>query len=949
MRQYYSSVLCQAVVYLGSVFPLFSQSPTPKDSIRVKSFHQNSTVAIQTIDATRLPTVPTFSLDQALVGNVAGGLLSSVSGKLGSQANIQLRGFNTISTITMPLVLVDGVQLGGTQLNALDPNMVQRVEIIPGAAAGAIYGYQGANGVISIFTKQGQSGKLQLDFSTSVAQNEFLNNGNLQKAKLHSYQTNSTGELTDANGIPISLNPNNLNYSGNIVYAALDPNGTFNKTYKGKNEYHDHFNQFLKPTFSTTNWLSVSGGGNVVTARFTASNNSLENNFSNDGHHHRTNLGLNLGINISKRLQVRSITQLSLTENTINHFSELAFQGMLKTRPFVDYAAKDTDGNYGLYYGDVAGQNGSNPNYYFQYSKRVSNLTDLIQSFHASYQLTKNISLQGRYGINSHQQDETTLIKDQSTNKNSVFNSYYLFINNQANATGEKQFYKTNDLTENAILNATVEIDFQKDLNLSVPIISTTSVNSEWRSVNNRVSKTATFNGSTFPLSNTSEIFKTNSTWIHQSIEYNRWLKLSGSYRRDFSDVNPNSELNPFLHGGLSVSFSDLKFWNQSEILSKATEFRLRAAIGKAGIPVMPASALNAGIYFEPWESSIERETGFDLSVTRPEKKWFKKTDFSFTYWARSNPQSPFLYKPASTSGVSPFVVNMSLYASGTQFSLGSSIYSGKKVEWNFQAYFNQQESRIENLSQGFMGITFSSSSGPTTYLFQLGNGIGQIYGTRLLTSVDQKDENGNFYIPQAQQSAYSVASNGYVVNSSTKRPIATANSYALGNSQPKFNASFINEVKFKGVISLSFQIDWFYKSHLYNQIKEWMYRDGIHGDYDKPITINNTTGAWTAFYRGAYQVSGSNATTTYFYEEASFVRLRNVSLKLDLLELTRISKIRKLRLEISGRNLWTLTNYSGMDPEVNSGGLQSSWDNGVDNGTFPNFKSYQVGLNFGI
>jgi hypothetical protein len=594
------------------------------------------------------------------------------------------------------------------------------------------------------------------------------------------------------------------------------------------------------------------------------------------------------------------------------------------------------------------GPNGGNPNYYFQYSNRVSNLADLIQSFHATYRLTKNISLQGRYGINSHQQDETTFINDQSTNKNSVFNSYYLFINNQANATGEKQIYKTNDLTENAILNATVEIDFQKDLNLSVPIVSITSVNSEWRSVNNRVSKTAELNGSIFQLSNTSDIFKTNSTWIHQSIEYNRWLKLSGSYRRDFSDVNTNSELNPFLHGGLSVSFSDLKFWNQSKVLSKATEFKLRAAIGKAGIPVMPASALSAGIYFEPWESSIERETGFDLSVTRSEKRWFRKTDFSFTYWARSNSQSPFLYKPVSTSGVTPFVVNMSLYTSGTQFSLGSSIYSGKKVEWNFQAFFNQQESRIESLSQP-VNILQSSSNAPTVYSFQQGNGIGQIYGTRLLTSVDQKDENGNFYIPQAQQSTYTLASNGYVANSSTKRPIATANSYPLGNSQPKFNASFINEVKFKSIISLSFQIDWIYKSHLYNQIKEWMYRDGIHADYEKPITINNTTGAWTAFYRGAYQVSGANATTTYFYEDASFVRLRNVSLKLDLLELTKISKIRKLQLEISGRNLWTLTNYSGMDPEVGSGGLQSSWDNGVDNGTFPNFRSYQVGLCIGI
>jgi hypothetical protein len=127
------------------------------------------------------------------------------------------------------------------------------------------------------------------------------------------------------------------------------------------------------------------------------------------------------------------------------------------------------------------------------------------------------------------------------------------------------------------------------------------------------------------------------------------------------------------------------------------------------------------------------------------------------------------------------------------------------------------------------------------------------------------------------------------------------------------------------------------------------MYRDGIHSDYEKSISINGATAAWTAFYRGVYVVGGRNSQSSYFFEDASFVRLRNVSLKFDLTQQFSSKALKKIQLELSGRNLLTITRYSGMDPEVNSGQLQSSWDKGIDNSTLPNIKSYQVSLNLGL
>jgi hypothetical protein len=144
-------------------------------------------------------------------------------------------------------------------------------------------------------------------------------------------------------------------------------------------------------------------------------------------------------------------------------------------------------------------------------------------------------------------------------------------------------------------------------------------------------------------------------------------------------------------------------------------------------------------------------------------------------------------------------------------------------------------------------------------------------------------------------------------------------------------------------------QVDLIQGAGIYNQTKGWMYRDGIHSDYAKPITIDGQTGAWSAFYRGVYAAQSFNGTKNYFYEDGSFARLRNISVGVDLVRAFGIKGFRKLQLVASGRNVFTLTNYSGMDPEIASGSNNSAWDRGIDHNTMPNLRAYQVQLNIGF
>lgn len=111
-------------------------------------------IAVESVSAKDLPQTPTASIDQALVGKIPGAQISSTSGNPGDPVNILLRGINSVQGGTKPLIMVDGVQVASTDINSLDLSNVDRVEVVQGAASASIYGAQGANGVIQVFTKK---------------------------------------------------------------------------------------------------------------------------------------------------------------------------------------------------------------------------------------------------------------------------------------------------------------------------------------------------------------------------------------------------------------------------------------------------------------------------------------------------------------------------------------------------------------------------------------------------------------------------------------------------------------------------------------------------------------------------------------------------------------------------------------------------------------------------
>jgi TonB-dependent starch-binding outer membrane protein SusC len=937
---------------------------------------------VESVNVSNQTKVSTGDIGQQLVGQIAGAQISSTNGSPGASLNILLRGINSINRNTLPMILLDGVEIGATNLNAIDVSIIERVEVIQGAAAGTIYGAQGANGVIQLFTKKGKPGKVNIDISSSATTNELLNIGGVAKSRFHAFTTNANGEVTSSGGTVLAWDPVYGSYNANVGYSALSTTSFANKPYDKNLLYYDHYKMFLRKGYALNNSISISGSKEKMDFLIAASTNKQNSNFKNNGDYQRSNLTSNIGIELIKNLRFRSITQLAYTKNTLNDSSGRSIMYALNnSRPFANYDQKDADGNYAHYFGDAVGVNGENPNYVNQYSSALRKKIDVFQNLNLNYRVNKFIELDTKYGINFVSNQIRYKYENQEFNVNAKDQQFWIGNynpNKTAETTGEIDDIAERTTFQNFLATATIRTDFEKDFNLKIPIKTSTQLTYDFRKRNYTRFYSYGYDAPVFSpwnanqagiysvLDDYTEPFVTYGYLANQRIEYGDIAGISAGVRKDYA----SSSLKPaiFPRGDAYINISKFNFWNNSAIASTFTDFKLRAAFGAAGIQPKPfdrfyrlgAANLGTTNYLKlpitvPYpnleiEISKEKEIGTDVGFKFNKKgSWFNNLTLSFTYWDRKTNNAIYPVDDAPSIANGLIIKNaFSLGSNGIQASLNLNVLNTKIFTWDFTANFSKQTSKI--LSINGQDVVVTSAAGSSNYVLRPGEKVGQLYGFLILKSLEQVDpKTGQPFIPKANQSLYEVASNGYVVNKATKQPISSPGQYSFGDPNPDFNMSFINTLNFKSYLLFSMQWDWVEGSHIYNQTKSWMYRDGIHADYAKPITIDGQTQAYTAFYRGIYQAGANNGTKDYFYEDASFLRLRNVSLAFDFAKFFQLKFSNRIQLVISGRNLITSTKYTGYDPEVSSGANNSAFDRAVDHNTIPNTKSYSVGLNVGF
>ncbi|GAC1418172.1 MAG: SusC/RagA family TonB-linked outer membrane protein [Flavisolibacter sp.] len=992
-------------------------------------------ISVESIAGDRLPQIPAASIDQALVGKIAGAQISSVSGNPGDKVNIVLRGINTVQGGTRPLVILDGVELPFEDLTTLDLGQVDRIEVVQGAASASIYGAQGANGVIQIFSKKGSKGRVNINVSSSISDNRFINAGNFGKADKHAYLTDANGNIIDAGsnsslgynaGDLVKIDPvtgailgsNSLAYqygknipglTGSIPglvenfkrYGILDPRNVYNKPYVGNLQYHDHFAQVFTGARSYNNSVSVNGGSERMDYNFAFSNNHTNSPFlKNNGYLDRSNVTVNLGFELFKNFTVRSITDLVYTNNTMHPqlgapggpgygqgYSNAdvgGVYGFLNTSPFFSLLDTITGGHYASYQkASFASVNSFNPYYRLEYTNGSSKRYDVIQSLEANFKVNKFLALNARYGLNYKNENDIWTYYNQQSNANTEYFSNWTTYYN-SDESGEIDNWQYSKIKQNFLGSATFRTDFENDFNLHIPLQTSTLVAFDYRK--NEYRELDTWGQTLLPnppfnMTSTQtqhvatdfvEPFVTYGYLVDQKLDFGNFGGVTGGFRTDYSSAfGAGSKPFTFPHFNGYINLQSFKFWDK--VNKVVPSWKLRAAYGKAGIqpgpfdryPVLnlqPAgnelTYTNQTLARNPnldVEVSSEKEIGTDLSLRIGGGSWLTAINISATYWKRHTDNAIFAQNVPPSTGASQLKTNaIALSSNGWQVGVNIPVLSSRDFRWDFTANFGHQTSIIDKVAGGDIPLT--TSAGSTGLVLAAGRKIGEIYGYHALTSVTQLRADGKTpFIDPANQANYEIVL-GRVVNKTTKAIFFSDEASSLGDPNPKLTSSFTNSFSWKNTISFGFQFDWVSGSHLYNQTNEWMYRDGISSDFTKPVTINGQTAAWTAYYASAYYALGNtakgvgnNVTKDYFYYDASFVRLRNVSLGVDFAGFAHKDWLKRCQLILSGRNLLTFTKYPGLDPEISSGSSNSAFDRGIDHSTIPNLKSYQLTLNLGF
>jgi TonB-linked SusC/RagA family outer membrane protein len=924
---------------------------------------RRTAIAVETVSADQLNPVSSGNIDLALQGKIPGAQIQSISGQPGQQANIILRGINSLGS-TNPMILIDGVQIStdnvsngsarnlSSRLADIDFSNVERVEIVQGAAAATIYGAQGANGVIQIFTKRGKKGAPRITLNNVYGfSNPIL--GSYMPADRHAFQMDEQGRILSGADQPLERNAfgvwgSPLFRTGNDVVT----DGIFNVPIS--NLVDDVFQSNVVNARTSVN---VSGGSDNMDYSFTGTYNHQESSII--GRNNRINLNSNIGVELAKGLTARfglAFIQGDNTTGTITGtnsvFSPLG--AAVTSYPYLGFTER-VNGNF---VANPGGDNSVNPLYTFENRLMDIALNRVIPNFNLNYQPFDFLMLDYKLGYDYYRDDFTQYIPNQQS---------ILAGSNQAGITpivGQIQI----DQRIGALLNQLVSSTwtFGSDNGL----LSNTLVNFDYRK---NTFQRVTARGTGLPfytpvtlraasdqfVDEYYEEFVTYGFLVNEKLEYKGRVGVSGGIRVDWSSAfGQGSDPFIFPRADVYARLSEFDFWGG--LKDVLPEVKVRAAYGQAGIQpgafdrivTLSAGQIGSGGYLAPQillrnpnlgvQISKETEFGLDFGLNAFRGKSFLPyVGVNFTVWSRVSEDIIRNIGVAPSTGASEIVDNaITLNSNGIQLGLRKEMYNSRNFKWQWTTNFSTQTTILESISNN-VDIPVDQN-----FLLAPGVELGTFRGRKVLTAIDELDSDGELIIPADQHGNFTIApESGYVVNKVTRAPVLTNEVLDIGNGMPDFIMSFIHDFTINRSLRLSFQLDWFQGFQIYNQTKQWAFRDNNHIDVTQPITVDGESGAFLNYYRGLYATNLSNS---HFVEDGSFLRLRNVSVSYDLATLFKSKSIRSLELSVTGFNLLTFTKYTGFDPEAASD-LNDPTRIGLDQYAFPNARGIQFGLNLGF
>ncbi|MEO5889356.1 MAG: SusC/RagA family TonB-linked outer membrane protein [Ferruginibacter sp.] len=891
----------------------------------------------------------------ALQGKIAGVQINSGGGAPGQGSRIIIRGIKSLSgdRNNQPLFIIDGIFIDnstntvddagaarGLSNRAADinPDDIENVSVLRGGAATALYGQAGSNGVILITTKSAKAGKMQASF-TSTYGIDVVN----KFPEVQTSYSQGFGGVYDAASFWPSWGPT-------VAAAkAIDP------THPA--ELYNQYAQGFEHGNQVRNSLSLSGG--TENALLNSSFSYFKQNGTIPFSDYK-NISAKVGgqFKFGKMLKIRPsayfINSGGLRVNADRYNESLTYWSPRWN--VKDYIKPD-----GTMITYLAGNN--NPvygNYSNQYKDDVNRLIGdmsitfspfsfldidykLGMDYYADFRRHAAPGPLGLAGEIDHEDNGLGFVNEYRIS-NRVLNSILLLTfkkdwTDKFNTT-LRAGTESRDIKYNRLLSSGSELD--------VP---------DLLSLNNAKVRTA---------EQYESLYRIVSTYGDLTLSYGNYLFLDITGRNEWTSTL-NAPNNSFFYPSASLSYvvSDML-----KMPSWLNYLKLRASLAAVGKDTDP---YQTNVYYGPNVITSSNQVAWTrndakgIETLKPERTTTLEIgtelrflnnrlgiDFS-VYKLNSRDQIlPIAVSP--TSGFTSFISNAGeIENKGIELSLTGNPVRTTDFRWDVSLNFSANKNRVVSLNQGLKEIVIGSQfgyAGSTVSLkYVPGYAVGNIYGTSYKRYYGTKADDG---VTVDNSLPLLIGANGFPGQDATQR--------LLGNSQPKWIGGITNTFSYKH-FSLSFLWDTQQGQDKYNQLGNFMAAFGIARyteDRNDTRVFNgvlangnaNTKAVWlgqgvgpdgvdygsAGYYRAVYRGISSN-----FVEDASWVRLRNLSLGYNLPLKKGI--IKNVGVTLTGNNLLLITDYTGYDPELSSTSSGSNVD-AFAGFTYPAVRSYLVSVN---
>ncbi|MFT4681078.1 MAG: TonB-linked SusC/RagA family outer membrane protein [Flavobacteriales bacterium] len=878
--------------------------------------------SISSISVKEIEKSPQTSIDQTLQGQAAGVSVTSQNGIAGSAVKINIRGTNSIAAGSQPLVVVDGIPIttgsfdpgnlgsGSNALSDINPNDIESIDILKDAAATAIYGSRGANGVVLITTKKGKDGKASINVGYKYGIVNETNRMDFLSAQEHLALRDQA--RTDAGQDP---EDQSAGVGGGLNRAEADSIAANGGT--------DWVDRVLRTGEVHEVTLSIAGGSEK-TKYYIGGTYYHQDGFLAGNTFDRLSARVNLDNKVGKILRIGSNIGLTYTKNDRVRTGEAG--GLGAAQLLLPYIPVEDE--QGEFYQEVF-----NPVWALDNQSFVANNIRTIGSVYGDLNLHKNLVFHTDIGVDflNIQEDEfnyrnvndpasTSSAWDRTTRVVNWTNSNYLTYDN----TWKENHYFKGMVGQSAQRMTTSGFglfgyDFPND-HLTGPADAPQENQSgySYEQEQSLLSYFARFN------------YKLNQKYL-----FNVSLRGDGS-----SKFGPDNKWGFFPAGSVGWVISDENFMKGS----KAVPYlKLSTSYGFSGNDQIPNYAFQS-LY----------STGFDYADTsgiqptqlaNPQLRWEKSEqldvnlDYAFansrifgsiTYYQKQSSDLLLFLSLPTSSGYSGVWQNVGVVKNwGIEFSLTTKNIN-KKFKW--QTSLNVAMNRNTVLDAASLPPDAFESGQPGEGRVIEGHPVGQSFLVEFAGVQAQDGQIGKFDIDGnavvdgsgnlqmidvagGTELFYDINGNEMTFEDPTGGDFYGLHRKPMGSPLPDFYGGITNTLSFAGV-ELSFLISGAYGNTIYDDAAKTQI-----GSWQNNAQRREILDAWSLDNPDT-DVPGLNNYTAVnssrFLYDASYIRLRSITLGYDLpAKVLAKMKLSKMRIYVQGGNLWTFSAFPGWDPEV--------------------------------